>query len=200
MLPTPVHVHPTYASCGQSPYAATFHTDPTELDRFFAPEKKCSRLHLLARLSGPQDPPQFLSQHIHWSNALKPNIYRHQATRLTGPISPTCDQYVQYLLTGTNPSVLNWHRRELPHRKLQNSHNTLPAPSLPRVPLIPLMAPPGVRLSATITNWTREGTSPKSHEWEPPLDFYCNLPSKHSITNSKPPQDGGNKDKLEGRS
>jgi hypothetical protein len=27
-----------------------------------APEKKCSRLHLSARLSGPWDPPQFLSQ------------------------------------------------------------------------------------------------------------------------------------------
>jgi hypothetical protein len=47
-------------------------------------------------------------------------------------------------------------------------------------------------------NW--RGTSPKSHEWEPPLDFYCNLPSKHSITNGKPPKDGGNKDKPEGRS
>jgi hypothetical protein len=38
-LPTPVHVRPAYASCGQSPYMATFHTDPTELDRFTAPEK-----------------------------------------------------------------------------------------------------------------------------------------------------------------
>jgi hypothetical protein len=50
------------------------------------------------------------------------------------------------------------------------------------------------------TNWTGEGKSPKSHEWEPPFDLYCNLPSKHSITNSKPLQDGGNKDKPEGRS
>jgi hypothetical protein len=39
------------------------------------------------------------------------------------------------------------------------------------------------------TNWTREGTSPKSREWEPLLDFYRNLPSKHNITNGKPPQD-----------
>jgi hypothetical protein len=30
----------------------------------------------------------------------KPHIYQQQATRLTGPISPTCDRYVQYLLTG----------------------------------------------------------------------------------------------------
>jgi hypothetical protein len=48
----------------------------------------------------------------------KLNIYRQQATRLTGPISPACDRYVQYLLTGTNPSVLNRHRRGLPYRNL----------------------------------------------------------------------------------
>jgi hypothetical protein len=29
------------------------------------------------------------------------------ATRLTRPISRACDQYVQYLLAGVNPSVLN---------------------------------------------------------------------------------------------
>jgi hypothetical protein len=126
-LLTSVHVRPVYASCGQSPYVATFYTDPTELDRFIAPEKKCSRLYLSARLSGPWDPPQFLYQHSHWSSALKPNIYRQQATRFTGSISLACDRYVQYLLTGTNSSVLNQHRRGLPHRKPQNSHNTLPA-------------------------------------------------------------------------
>jgi hypothetical protein len=47
--------------------------------------------------------------------------------RLIGPTSPACDRYVQYLLTGTNPSVLNRHRRGIPHRKPQNSHSTLPA-------------------------------------------------------------------------
>jgi hypothetical protein len=57
----------------------------------------------------------------------------------------------------------------------------------------PLMASPGLRLSV-------EGTRPKSHECEPPLDFYHNIPSKHDITNNKPSQDEGNKDKIEGRS
>jgi hypothetical protein len=89
--------------------------------------EKVHRLHLLARLSGPRDPPQFLSQHSNWSSALKPNICQQQVTRFTGPISPACDRYVQYLLMGTNPSVLNWHRWGLPHRKPRNSHNTLPA-------------------------------------------------------------------------
>jgi hypothetical protein len=134
-----VHVRPTYASYGRSPYMATYHTEPTELDRFTALEKNCTRLHLLARLSGPRDPPQFLSQHSHWSSALKPNICQQQVTRFTGPISQACDQYVQYFLMGTNPSVLNRHRWGLPHTKPRNSHNTLPCPSLLRVPLIPLM-------------------------------------------------------------
>jgi hypothetical protein len=42
-LPTPVHVRPVYASCGQSSYIATFHESSTELDRVTATEKKGSR-------------------------------------------------------------------------------------------------------------------------------------------------------------
>jgi hypothetical protein len=34
----------------------------------------------------------------------------------------------------------------------------------------------------TITNWSKEGTNPKSPEWEPPLDFYRNLTSKQSVS------------------
>jgi hypothetical protein len=72
------HVHflcqSTYAFRGQSPYVSIFHVDPTELDRFTTPEKKCSQLYLSARLSGLRDSPQFLSQHNLGSSALKPNI------------------------------------------------------------------------------------------------------------------------------
>jgi hypothetical protein len=38
MLSTPVHVRLAYASCRRSPYMATFHTDPTKLDGFTAPD------------------------------------------------------------------------------------------------------------------------------------------------------------------
>jgi hypothetical protein len=74
MLLAPVHVCHTYAFRRQSPYMATFHADPTELDRFTALEKKCSQLHLSAQLSALRDLPQFLLQYNHWSSALKPNI------------------------------------------------------------------------------------------------------------------------------
>jgi hypothetical protein len=43
----------------------------------------------------------------------KSSSCRWPTTRLIGHISPTCDRYVQYLLTGANPSVLNRHRRGL---------------------------------------------------------------------------------------
>jgi hypothetical protein len=40
----------------------------------------------------------------------KPNTHQQQTTRFTGPISPACDWYVQYLLMGANRTVLNQHR------------------------------------------------------------------------------------------
>jgi hypothetical protein len=60
-----VPVRQVYASYGQSPYVATFHTNPTELDGWTTPEKKCSHLYLSARLSSPRDLPQFLFQPSH---------------------------------------------------------------------------------------------------------------------------------------
>jgi hypothetical protein len=84
-LPTPVHVRPTYASCGLSPYMATFRESSTGLDGCTDPEKKCSRLHLLARLSGPWDPPQFISQHSHWSSPLSQAPVGSRLQGLPGP-------------------------------------------------------------------------------------------------------------------
>jgi hypothetical protein len=115
-----------------------------ELDGCTASEKKCSWLHPSARLSDPQDPPQFLSQHSHWSSALKPSTCWRHATKLTGPISPTCDRYVQYLLTVTNPSTLNRHRRELqPWRRWLSRYHflTFPTDSLPFSPTSPVRSP-----------------------------------------------------------
>jgi hypothetical protein len=46
MLTVSVHLHHSYVFYGQFAYMTTIHIDPTELDRFITPEKKCSRLHL----------------------------------------------------------------------------------------------------------------------------------------------------------
>jgi hypothetical protein len=48
-----------------------------------------------------------------WSSGEKPSFYWQPATRLTMPISPACDRYVQYLLAGANSSILIWHRWRL---------------------------------------------------------------------------------------
>jgi hypothetical protein len=80
----------------------------------------------------------------------KPNICRWQVTRLTGHISPTCDQYIQYLLTWANPSVLNRYRRGLqPWRcRLATYHSlTFPTSCLH----FPLRAPSGLQFNQVLS-------------------------------------------------
>jgi hypothetical protein len=57
--------------------------------------------------------PSFSPKPTNEAVVVKPNINRWHATRLTRPISPVCNQYVQYLLAGANPSIINRHRRGL---------------------------------------------------------------------------------------
>jgi hypothetical protein len=82
---------------------ATLYELSIGLDSCTAPEKKCSRLHLSARLSGPWDPPQFLSQHNHWSSALKPSTCWQPTTRLTGPIKTSIWSVRSILACGGQP-------------------------------------------------------------------------------------------------
>jgi hypothetical protein len=56
---------------------------------------------------------QLLSHNSQWSSGEKSSFYWKLTTRITRPISPACGRYVQYLLAGANPSVLNWLRRGL---------------------------------------------------------------------------------------
>jgi hypothetical protein len=65
------------------------------------------------RLTDPRVHIQLLSHNNQWSSGEKSNFCWQPTTRLTGLISPVCDRYVQYLLAGANPSLLNRHRRGL---------------------------------------------------------------------------------------
>jgi hypothetical protein len=56
---------------------------------------------------------QFLSQDNHWSSNESQTSVDNKLHQFTGPITPVCDRYVQYLFIGSNPSALNWHRRGL---------------------------------------------------------------------------------------
>jgi hypothetical protein len=167
MLPVPVHVHQAYASCRQSPYVATFHADPAELDGCTAPEKKCSRLHLSTRLSGPRDLPQFLSQQNHLISALQPSIYwqhailiywAHKHQHAIGTFN-TCSRGPTYQKLIDTGGGYNLARANFAHH--------CPRPSQPMV----LQFPPNGHarsqvIHPNITNWTDEGTNPKSREWD----------------------------------
>jgi hypothetical protein len=78
--------------------------------------------------------PNFSPEPANEAVGAKPSIYQRSATRLTEPISQVCDRYVQYLLAGGNPSVLNRHRRGLqPWRCLLSTYHspTFPTSCLP---------------------------------------------------------------------
>jgi hypothetical protein len=79
------------------------------------------------RLTDPWVCTQFLSRANFEVVGAKPTFYWWLATRLTEPISLTYDRYVQYMLTGTNPSVCNRHRRGLPHKNLRISTSLSPS-------------------------------------------------------------------------
>jgi hypothetical protein len=113
-LPTPVHARLVYASCGWFPYVATFHEVSIDLDRcHYSREKGLLTQSTACRLTDPQVRTQLLSWASQWSRGRMPSSWWWPTTRFTGLISPACDRYVQYLLTGANRTVLNWHRRGL---------------------------------------------------------------------------------------
>jgi hypothetical protein len=109
-------------------------SDPT------TPEKKFSRLHLSARLSGPWDPPQFLSLNSHWSSRLNQASVDSMLLGLLGP-------YHQHAI-----GTFNTCSRGPTHRSLTNtgegynlrgagfSHHT-PQPSQPMILRFPSKGP-----------------------------------------------------------
>jgi hypothetical protein len=110
----PVHVCPAYASCGRSPYVATFRGTPTDLDRSHCSwEKGLPTQSTACRLTDPWVRTQLLSRASQWSRGRKSSSRRWLTTRFTRPISPACDRYDQYLVAGANRMVLNRPRRGL---------------------------------------------------------------------------------------
>jgi hypothetical protein len=110
-LSTSVHVRLAYASCGRSPYVATFHEAPIDLDRSDCSQEKGLPTQSTAhRLTDLWVRTQLLFWASQWSRGRKPSSWRWLTTRFTGPITPACDRYVQYLLIGANRTVLNRHR------------------------------------------------------------------------------------------
>jgi hypothetical protein len=95
-----------HISCG--PHIAIFCTVINRFERIHCPQEEGLPTQSTAhRLIDSWVRTQLLSHNSQWSSGKKSTFCWHLTTRLTGPISPACDRYVQYLLTGVNPSVLN---------------------------------------------------------------------------------------------
>jgi hypothetical protein len=143
---------------GSSHMWQPFTKSSTAMDRATALKKKGSRHNPQRQLTDPQVHTQFVSRASHWSSGGKATLCRQLATRHTGLISPVCDRYVQYLLVGANPSVLNRHRRGLqPWRCQLSTYHSLTFPI--SYLHFPLMAPPSLQFNQG------PSTKPKCWMW-----------------------------------
>ncbi len=110
-FPRSVHVWSSTIRISRGPHIATFHT---VINRF--EQIHCTRdegLPTQSTAHRPSDPrvrTQLLSHKQPKSSGEKSTPVDKLTTRLTGPISPACDRYVQYLLVGANRTVLNQPR------------------------------------------------------------------------------------------
>jgi hypothetical protein len=111
-----------------------------DADRFrqipLLPRKRLPTQSTARQLTNPWVHTQLLSRASQWSRGRKTNFCWWPTTRFTGPISPTYDRYVQYLLTGANPLILNRHRRGYSLGGTGFPHST-PWPSQPAVSHFP---------------------------------------------------------------
>jgi hypothetical protein len=110
-FPWSVHVWSKTICISRGPHIATFRVVVNRFERVHCPWVEGLLTQFTTRrLTDPRVRTQLLSHNSQWSSGKKLSFCWHLTTRLTRPISPACDRYVQYLLPGSNPSVLNWHR------------------------------------------------------------------------------------------
>jgi hypothetical protein len=143
--------------------------------------KKCSRLHLSARLRDLWDPSQFLSQHNYWNNVLKSNIcwqtcyigllglyHQHGISTFN-----TCSRRsTHWSLTGTG-----WGYKL---RGVGLSHHTSWPSQLTAIRFPPKGLVRTQIKQSSITNWTKRDINPNLVSGTPSLDFYRSLSCKNS--------------------
>jgi hypothetical protein len=145
-LPTPIHVCPAYASCGCSPYVATFLKPPHRWMDPTTPEKKGSWHNPQPGWVIYRSTTQLLSQHSHWSS-------NESQTSVDGRLLGLPDSYHRHAI-----STFNTCSRGPSHRSLTDTGRgynlvgaglPIPLPDLPnrRSYTFHLIAPPGLRLS-----------------------------------------------------
>jgi hypothetical protein len=185
-IPCLVHVWPWTIRISRAPHIATFWESSTGLDRCTTPKKKCSRLHLSVRLSGLQARLSFSS------NTNTDAVRLSQAPvddRLLGLLGPNHQHATSTFNTcswGPTHRSFTYRGRGYNLGGAGLPHHT-PWPSESTVLHFPPKGPARSQvINPAITKWTKEGTHNKSHEWEPPLDFYCKLTSGVFVYNFLP--------------
>jgi hypothetical protein len=175
-LPTPVHVYPVYASYGRSLYVATFHTVVTRFEQIHCTREEVLLTQSTARWSSdPWVRTQLLSHNSQWSSGEKSSFCWQPTTRLTRPISPACDRYVQYLLTGANKwSLIHiGGGYNLGGTGLPRTHS----PTFPTsCPHFPLVAPSSLQFNQVPL------TKPQCWVMDP-MAIYCSLHLRQAIAN-----------------
>jgi hypothetical protein len=171
---------PTWHVCFPHQFMYTWHTLPaggprtwqpfgkssTVMDRATAPEKKGSRhnpYHAGWPIHGSV--PSFYSEPAVEAVGIKPPSVGIQLLGLSGPYHRHVICTFNTCSRGVNPSVINWHKQGLqPWRcRLSTYHSsTFPTSCLSFPPKGPTQSQV---IHPTITNWSREGSSPKSREW-----------------------------------
>jgi hypothetical protein len=125
-IPHSVHVGFQTICISHGQCIATFHEVINGFVQIHCPwEEGILTQSTARRPSDPRVRTQLLPHNSQWDSGEKTSFCWQPATRLTGPISPACDRYIQYLLMGANPSVLNQHRQGLQswRRQLSTYHS-----------------------------------------------------------------------------
>jgi hypothetical protein len=181
-LSMPVHIRPVYASCGRSPYVATFRESSTELNGCTAPEKKCSRLHLSASRV-------VRGTHLSFSPNTAIEVVRLSQAPVGGRLPCLPGPYHQHAIGTFNtcsrvPTPLSLtDTGGVYHIENLGIATTLSPPFPSEGSTDPPNGPTQSQIIQQHLPKELEGeTSPKSREWEPPLDFYRHLPSTHSMS------------------
>jgi hypothetical protein len=113
-IPRSVHVWSQTIHISRGQYIAIFHVVINRFEHIHCSQEEWLLTQPIAcMLTGLWVRTQFLSHNSQWSSEVNTSFCWQSATSLTGPISLTCDLYIQYLLATANPSALNQHRRGL---------------------------------------------------------------------------------------
>jgi hypothetical protein len=110
-FPRSVRIWSTTISISHGPHIATFHTVVNRFEQIHCTwEEGLPTQSIARRMSDLLVRTQLLSHNSQWSSGEKSSFCWQPTTRLTSPISPACNRYVQYMLVGANWTVLNRHR------------------------------------------------------------------------------------------